>query len=196
MQKINCGYGGIRMEKLEWDTYFMTMVYLIAMKSKDQKSHLGAVIIGPDREVRSTGYNGLPRGCNDNLPERQVRPEKYFWFEHAERNAIYNAARNGMPLYGCTMYTNGIPCMDCARGVIQAGLKKVIVHKEWVENTPPHWEDHAKRSTIMFMEAGIKVDIYDGPILGPLTGLRDGELIQFHPVKDDQYDERILKTTR
>lgn len=168
------------MEILEWNTYFMTMVYLIAMKSKDQKSHLGAVIVGPDREVRSTGYNGLPRGCNDNLPERQERPEKYFWFEHAERNAIYNAARTGIPLNGCTMYTNGVPCTDCARGIIQAGLKRVIVHKEWVDNTPPRWKEHAQRSDIMFMEASVDVDIYDGLILGPLTGLCDGRVIQFH----------------
>jgi dCMP deaminase len=172
------------MEKLKWNTYFMTMVYLIAMKSKDQKSHLGAVIVGPDREVRSTGYNGLPRGCNDNLSERQERPEKYFWFEHAERNAIYNAARTGIPLKGCTMFTNGVPCTDCARGIIQVGIKRVIVHKEWVENTPPHWENHAKRSKVMLYETGVDVDIYDGPILGPLTGLRDGEFIQFQTQTD------------
>ena len=78
---------------MNWDTLFMSMVYLVAMKSKDDSTHLGAVIVSQDNEIRSFGYNGLARGINDDVVERQERPEKYFWFEHAERNAIYNAGR-------------------------------------------------------------------------------------------------------
>ena len=79
-------------------------------------------------KIVSTGYNSFPRGIDDNVAERQERPEKYFWFEHAERNAIYNAARIGVSTKGCTMFlTCDIPCADCARGIINAGIIKVYV---------------------------------------------------------------------
>lgn len=68
------------MELVSWDDYFMTMVYLVAMKSKDESTHIGAVIVGPDNEIRSTGYNSFPRKMNDGLEERQKRPQKYFFF--------------------------------------------------------------------------------------------------------------------
>lgn len=138
-----------------WDDVFMSMAYLVAARSKDENTHIGAVIVGPDKEVRSTGYNSFVRGINDYVPERQERPEKYLWFEHAERNAIYNAALSGISTKGCTMYTNGIPCMDCARGVVQAGIVEVVVDKQWDDNNYDMWLEHAKRSTKMFEEAGV-----------------------------------------
>src|SRR3990167_7197511 len=101
---------------ISWDESFMSMVYLVAMKSKDESTHVGAVVVGPDNEIKSTGYNSFVRKLNDHLTMRQERPEKYYWFEHAERNAIYNATLNGVSLKGCKIYTNGVPCMDCARG--------------------------------------------------------------------------------
>ena len=67
------------------------MANLVAKKSKDQSTQIGAVIVGIDNEIRSTGYNSFPSGINDDLQERQERPEKYYWIEHAERNALYNA---------------------------------------------------------------------------------------------------------
>jgi dCMP deaminase len=145
------------MSNLNWDDYFMNMVYLVAMKSKDENTHIGAVIVGPDKEIRSTGYNSFVRGINDSIPERQIRPEKYFWFEHAERNAIYNAARIGVSTKDCTMYTNGVPCMDCARAVIQAGIKRVVVDKQWDDNNVDIWLEQAKRSLQMFTESGVEV---------------------------------------
>ena len=68
-----------------YDELFMNMAYLAAMKSKDIKTHVGAVIVGPDNEVRSLGFNSFPRGINDNVLERQERPEKYNWFAHSEK---------------------------------------------------------------------------------------------------------------
>ena len=88
---------------ITWDTYFISLAYLIAMKSKDTKTKHGSVIVGIDNEIVSTGYNSPPRGIDDNKPERQGRPEKYFWNEHSERNAIYNAARIGVSLKGCRL---------------------------------------------------------------------------------------------
>jgi len=164
------------MEKISWDKLYMTMVYLIAMKSKDESTHVGAVIVGPDNEVRSVGYNSFPRGVNDDIPERQERPEKYNWFSHAERNAIYNAAMVGIPLKGCHIYTNGIPCTPCAWGIINAGLTEVIVDKVWDDNNYAQWEEQAKISSVMFQEAGVKLRFYDGELLD-ICRFRRGEKI-------------------
>lgn len=144
---------------------YMTMAYLIAMQSKDRSTRIGSVIVGPDSEVRSTGYNGLPRGCNDDIEERQNRPEKYYWFEHSERNAIYNAVRMGLSTKGCTLYTQGIPCADCARAIIQSGISKVVVHKKWDLESTEKWVISCERSKIMFVESNVDLVEWDGDIL-------------------------------
>jgi dCMP deaminase len=153
------------MERPSWDKLFMTMVYLVAFGSKDNRSHLGAVIVGPKNEIRSTGYNGFVRGLDDSREYRQEKPEKYFWFEHAERNAIYNATLMGVSLDGCKMYTNGVPCMDCARGIIQSGIREVIVDKKWNDKNFQKWREHAERSLEMFDEVGVRLRYYDGSLL-------------------------------
>jgi dCMP deaminase len=163
------------MEKVEWDDYFMTLVYLVAMRSKDESTHIGAVVVGPDNEIRSTGYNSFPRGLIDDKPERQKRPEKYFWFAHAERNAIYNAAMvGGAPLKGCRMYTNGVPCNDCAFGVVNAGINEVIVDKSWDDNNYAQWKEHAERTRVMFKEAGVSLRYWEGELL-KVHKFRSGE---------------------
>jgi len=144
-------------KELSWDELFMNMAYLVSMKSRDPNTHLGAVLVGPDKEVRGVGYNGFPRGVDYSYKERLNRPEKYYWFEHAERNSIYNASLVGIPLKGCTMYTMGTPCCDCARACIQAGLSEVVVDKSWDDANIERWADEAKRSQRMFLEAGVKL---------------------------------------
>lgn len=161
---------------MNWDTLFMEMVYLVAMKSKDNSTHLGAIIVSPSQEIRSFGFNGLARGLNDDVPERNERDEKYFWYEHAERNAIYNAGRMGVPIIGCKMYTNGTPCMDCGRAIIQSGIKEVIVDKNWDDNNINKWLEHAKRTRKMFLEAGIKLRQLDFKIEG-INKYRRGKVI-------------------
>ncbi|MGD2072684.1 MAG: deaminase [Candidatus Thorarchaeota archaeon] len=165
------------MKRPSRDEVNMTLVYLIASRSKDERTHTGAVIIGPDNEIRSTGYNGFVRGLNDNVAKRQKKPEKYFWFEHAERNAIYNATLNGVSLKDCLMYTNGIPCMDCARGIVQSGIKEVIVDKKWNEINTRKWKKHAKRSLEMFAEVGVKIRYYEGGLLD-VVRFRGGKVVQ------------------
>jgi len=152
-------------KKVNWDDYFMSMAYLVAMKSKDESTHIGAVVVGPNNEIKTTGYNSFVRGLNDNIKARQEKPEKYYWFEHAERNAIYNATLIGTSLKGCKIYTNGIPCMDCARGIIQAGITEVIIDKKWDEKNPDIWKKHAERSIAMFKEVGVKIRLWDGKVL-------------------------------
>lgn len=160
-----------------WDDYFMSMVYLVASKSKDKRTHIGAVIVGPDNEIKTTGYNSFVRRLNDDLIKRQEKPEKYYWFEHAERNAIYNATRIGTSLKESKMYTNGIPCMDCARGVVQSGILEVIVDKDWNENNGKKWSEHAKRTIQMFNETGIKLRYWKGNLL-QIDKFRRGKVLE------------------
>jgi dCMP deaminase len=147
------------------------MVYLIAMKSKDESTHIGAVVVDDEHIVRSMGYNGLPRYLNDDLEERQKRPEKYYWFEHAERNAVYNARTN---LQGCTMYTNGIPCADCARAVIQSGIREVVVDENWGISNKSKWNKSVSKGEEMLREAGVHIRHVHRPILN-ITALRHGK---------------------
>lgn len=137
-----------------WDDTWIELAQLIAKRSKDQSTKIGCVIVGPDNDVRTTGYNCFPRGLNDNNQERQMRPEKYVWFEHAERNAIYNVARRGgAPLKDCTIYISSlIPCSDCARALIQTGIKEVVVKS--IEVTD-RWLEDMTRSAVMLDEAGV-----------------------------------------
>jgi len=163
-------------KEITWDDLFMSLVYLIAMKSKDT-THIGAVIVGIDNEIRSTGYNGFVRNLNDNIPERQIAPEKYYWFEHAERNAIYNAILMGVSLKNCIMYTNGIPCCDCGRAVIQSGIKEVIVDKIWNDNNKDMWKEHAKRILQMFKETNVNVRYYKGKTI-KIQKYRRGKILE------------------
>lgn len=148
---------------MTWEHYFRNIAHTVKTKSKDKYTQIGAVIVGPDNEIVSTGYNSFPRGIDDNVDIRQERPEKYYWFEHAERNAIYNAARIGVSTRDCTMYlTCGIPCADCARGIINAGIRRIVCEVDCSFGARGNlWEEHAKRSLIMFEEADVRVDYYE-----------------------------------
>jgi len=142
---------------MNWSTYFKNIAEQVKLKSKDQLTQIGAVIVGQDNEIVSTGYNSFPRGINDDIPERQERPEKYFFMEHAERNAIYNAARIGVSTKGTTMYlTCGVPCADCARGIINAGIIRIVLTAGGGAQSMK-WDESAKRSLQMFNEANIEV---------------------------------------
>jgi dCMP deaminase len=156
---------------------FMTMAYLVAMQSKDDRTKIGAVVVGADNEVRSTGYNGQPRGCDDSQADRHERPEKYFWFEHAERNAIFNAARMGLSMKGCTLYTMGIPCADCARAVIQSGITRVVYDRSWNERNSDRWKASIERSEQMFVETGVALIGWDRRPLN-LVATQHGERIE------------------
>lgn len=163
---------------MNWNDYFFNLIQVIKSKSKDQSTKFGCVIVGPDNEIRTTGYNSFPRGLDDNNPERIIRPEKYIWFEHSERNAIYNAARMGTPLKGCRLYVDGIPCVDCSRGIIQSGIVKVIynddawqeylskqnqMNQEKIKNgekVDSTWLALVEKSLQMFRECGVEVESY------------------------------------
>ena len=162
----------------DWDQYFMMKAYTAATKSKDRSTHIGAVIIGPDHEVRTDGYNSFPRGLNDNVEARHQRPEKYLWTEHAERNAIYNAARIGTALKGCTLYCVWFPCHECARAILGAGIKKIIYHKEFQEAfvMNPDWDESHRVSLEMLTEAKVEIVEWSG-VLIPMTPFKSGRYL-------------------
>ena len=141
---------------MNWDEYFMNIALAVSKRSKDRSTQLGCVIVGPDKEIRSTGYNSFPRGIDDHAECRHERPEKYLWTEHAERNAIYAAAKVGTPLDGCTAYVSWIPCMDCARGLVQAGIKRVVGMK--FREDDPKWGGDFKKVEILFKEANVTLE--------------------------------------
>lgn len=138
----------------DWNNRFLALADHVATWSKDS-TQVGCVIVGPDREVRSLGYNGLPRGCDDSVQERAVRPAKYLWAEHAERNAVYNAARTGIQLQDCTAYCSLAPCMDCTRALVQSGLTSVVTRTpNWND---PKWGVDFTKSREMFHECKVRI---------------------------------------
>ena len=146
---------------MNWTEYFLGIAEQVKLKSKDESTQIGAVIVGIDNEILSTGYNSFPRGMDDSKIERQERPEKYFWFEHAERNAIYNAARIGVSLKNSTIYlTSGLPCMDCARGIVNSGIKKVYCKKICTTKNKDKWEESQQKSLELLRECDVGVIYY------------------------------------
>jgi dCMP deaminase len=150
--------------KESWITYFFDICKTVASKSKDASSKVGCVIVGKEHNILSTGYNGFPRGVEEQ-PERNERPMKYTFTEHAERNAIYNAARHGVRLEGSILFVQGLPpCTDCARAIIQCGIKEVYVSHSKVFST--YWHESWIFSVGMFEEAGVKINIFDNECVG------------------------------
>ncbi|MFN7925872.1 MAG: dCMP deaminase family protein [Bryobacteraceae bacterium] len=142
----------------DWDSYYLDICKVVASRSKDPNTKVGCVIVGPANEIRTTGYNSFPRGIRDDVPERLVRPTKYQWIEHAERNAICNAARCGTPLEGCRIYVEIMPCMDCGRAIVQAGIREVVVSAERMgQYSSDYYNQQFAMVEVLFAEAGIRV---------------------------------------
>lgn len=125
--------------------------------SKDQSTKVGALILGLQNEPLSWGYNGFPRGADDVRPERHDRTkEKYKWAEHAERNAIYSAARSGHKLVGSRIYVSSLPtCVDCARAIIQSGITEVYLEADAL--LQDRWKENWDLTQKMYEECGVKV---------------------------------------
>ena len=139
----------------DWNKRFLKLAKHISEWSKDPSTQVGCVVVGPDREVRSTGFNGLPRGIEDNDERLNDREIKYPLICHAEENAIMHAARIGISLKDCTAYVTWPPCTRCARSLIQAGISTII----YPENTeiPERWMADFNLSLNMLKEANINL---------------------------------------
>jgi len=149
------------MERIKQRKHMNHAKFIAENYSKDASTKVGCIIIGSGNNVLSTGYNGIPRGLDDNIEERHVRPEKYKWFEHAERNAIFNAARNGIKLEGSHMYcTSLVTCIECARAIIQSGILMLFLELSAFADTNERgqvWMDQWAISKEMLDEAGVRV---------------------------------------
>ena len=115
-----------RQDYISWDEYFMGIAMLAACRSKDPNTQVGACIVSPENIIISTGYNGMPKGCSDDeFPwERTGADTKYPYVVHAELNAILNA--NGRDLRGSRIYVALFPCNECAKAIIQSGVREVL----------------------------------------------------------------------
>lgn len=128
-----------RTDYISWDEYFMGVAMLAACRSKDPNTQVGACIVSPDNIIISTGYNGMPKGCSDDdFPwEREAENDvqtKYPYVVHAELNAILNA--NGRDLTGSRIYVALFPCNECAKAIIQSGIKEVVYLSDKYDKTP------------------------------------------------------------
>lgn len=141
-----------RTDYISWDEYFMSVAVLSSKRSKDPNTQVGACIVSPENKIVGTGYNGFPIGCSDDvLPwSREGNPidTKYMYVCHAELNAILNSTKD---LKGCKIYVALFPCNECAKAIIQSGIKTVIYKDDKYANT-----DGVKASKRMFDEAGVE----------------------------------------
>jgi dCMP deaminase len=146
---------------MNWKEYFLNIAEQVKLKSKDNSTQIGAVIVGEDNEILSTGYNSFPRGLDDTIEERQERPEKYHFMVHAESNAIVNAARIGSPIKNTKIYlTCGVPCSDCAKLIINSGIIEVFCKNVENDVKGDIWVKSKKKTLEMFKECNIKLTFY------------------------------------
>ena len=147
-----------RIDYINWQEYFMGIALLSAQRSKDNSTQVGACIVNTENKIVAVGYNGMPNGCNDDeMPwERNADDEldtKYPFVCHAELNAILN--RNSADLKGCTVYVTLFPCNECAKAIIQSGIKKVIYLTNKYSDT-----NSVRASMLLFKKCGIKFKRY------------------------------------
>ncbi|MBR1832849.1 MAG: dCMP deaminase family protein [Ruminiclostridium sp.] len=147
-----------RSDYISWDEYFMGIAVLSAQRSKDSNTQVGACIVNSDKKIVSVGYNGMPTGCDDDeMPwERSADSTldtKYPFVCHAELNAILNS--NIPSLAGSTLYVTLFPCNECAKAIIQCGIKRVVYMDNKYADT-----DGVRASAIMFRKCGIAAEQY------------------------------------
>lgn len=147
-----------RTDYITWDEYFMGIAMLSAQRSKDSNTQVGACIVNKENKIVSVGYNGMPTGCNDDdMPwERDGESPldtKYPFVCHAELNAILNS--NAVSLAGCTLYVTLFPCNECAKAIIQSGIKRVVYYSNKYAGT-----DGVKASCILFEKCGVAMEAY------------------------------------
>ncbi len=142
-----------RHNAISWTAYFMGIAHLSALRSKDPSTQVGAVIVDDEHKVVSIGYNGFPRGINDDdYPwerEGETLETKYPYVVHAELNAILNAPRS---IKDCSIYVSLFPCHECAKAIIQSGIKEIVYESDKYADT-----DSVKASKRMCLDANVKL---------------------------------------
>lgn len=164
---------------------FLNEAYRVAKHSPDPSTQNGAIIVQYGDQYPN-GYNIIGSACNtfpegvQSTPERLERPLKYSYVEHAERGAVYDAAKRGQSTNGATMFVPWFACADCGRAIIRSGIRKVVGHKAMMDKTPPHWKESIEAAMTMLKEAGVILDFYEGVVFGDAANgvdlLFNGEL--------------------
>jgi dCMP deaminase len=162
--EINVAYADIR--------YKMAAVYRIAEKSTDRSTKNGAILIKDSWNVIH-GWNHHVEGYGDE-PEHHERPFKYDVTEHAERDVIHKAAREGIKTEGLTMIANWVACPPCARAIVGAGIRHVIAHKQCMDRTPERWKGQIELGLDILKRGGVELTIWSGKI-GGIENLNNGE---------------------
>ncbi len=140
-----------------WKDLMIGLAYFISTRSHDAETQCGAVICNNDNEIISTGYNGFIRGIDDTvLPN--VRPEKYEFMIHSEKNAILNCARQGRPTKDTIIYVTGKPCLGCLQDIWQAGIKKVIHSNQ--QTHMQQSDESKKKSELILQLTGLEIEEY------------------------------------
>ncbi len=142
-----------------WYGRFIHLARVIATWSKDKSTKVGCVIVGPQREILSVGYNGFPRGIADD-GRLDDRTTKYPLIVHAEENAVLNATRTGSRIMGGVAFVTFAPCTRCSRMLIQAGIGEVVSP---AGDVPERWREDLAIAAAMLKEAGVRQTVYDGP---------------------------------
>lgn len=145
----------------KWDRRWIDMAQLVSTWSKDPSTQVGAVLV-LDNRMLAQGWNGFPRGIEDNWNRLHDREVKYSLTVHAELNAVFNAGYNGVSLKGSTLYVYGLPvCSNCAKGIIQTGVKRIVMRFPYAKTSGTKWFEEYGKSAEMFEEVGIGHDCYD-----------------------------------
>ncbi len=161
-----------RENTLTWDEYFMGLAHLSALRSKDPNTQVGAAIVDENHRVVSVGYNGFPKGCSDDeFPwsrEGGVLTSKYAFVVHAELNAILNSPRS---VNGCTIYVSLFPCNECAKAIIQSGIKRIVYESDKYAQT-----ETTQASKKMLEAAGVELVQLENTIKLSVEKVKNAEL--------------------
>jgi len=144
---------------MTWDERYLDLAENVSSWSKDPSRKIGAVAVGNKGQILSQGYNGFPRGITDSVERYNDKETKYRYVVHAEMNVIYNATYNGISLDGATLYVTGLPvCSECAKGIIQTGVKRVVMR---ATDVPEKWFISFATTAKMFNEANIEWELLE-----------------------------------
>ncbi|MTH95318.1 deaminase [Roseibium sp. RKSG952] len=146
----------------QMDRLFMQSAMQLAKNSDDRSTQVGCVITDADDKVIGGGCNSFPLGVDSTLDVRHERPEKYDWIEHAERNAIFDAARKGKALKGSKMHLPWFPCTDCARAVVQSGIVELVCHEP--DFSDERWGEKFVTAHKILTEGGVSIRYVDPEI--------------------------------
>lgn len=141
----------------KWHKRYLEIAKQVSKWSKDPSKKVGAICVGNVGGILSQGYNGFPRNISDDPKRYKNKDIKYKYVVHAEMNCIYHATLSGVSLKDSTMYVYGLPvCHECAKAIIQVGIKKVVTYEEFYFGITDKWEESCNTAEDLFKEAGVE----------------------------------------